>query len=283
MIVTTPPRERLLRIAQQMPASPQVLLQLGQLLLDVNSGLEEIARLLRRDTSLAARIIRISNSPAYGSGANIASIEDAVNRVGFAEVYRLTGFAAVAQITDRDLSFYGVTGPQLRDNTLVVALAIESLARLAGYDYRVAYTTGLMRATGKLVLDRYGKDAMQSGDRFSRSGLGGVLTWEQGFFGCTNVDVAATVLGGWQFPATIVEPVRQQYLTEPPKGANANMAVLLHIANDIANKAGFGLPGESNCWDISAERIQSVGVTEDFIRQSSEDAINAFSSIKGSL
>ena len=102
---------------------------------------------------------------AYGSGGGIASIEEAVNRVGFSEVYRLTGLAAAAQFIDRNLSFYGISAEQLRNNTLVVAFAMDSLAKSAGVDARTGYTAGLMRLVGKLVLDQYAKSS--SGARSS--------------------------------------------------------------------------------------------------------------------
>jgi len=66
----------------------------------------------------------------------------------------LTGFAAVAQISDQRLALYGVSGAQLRENSLLTALMMESLAMPAGVDPRLAYTAGLLRSTGKIALDR---------------------------------------------------------------------------------------------------------------------------------
>ena len=48
--------------------------------------------------------------------------------MGYNEVYRLTGLAAVAQVSDRDLASYGISGPRLRENSLLTALISETLA-----------------------------------------------------------------------------------------------------------------------------------------------------------
>src|ERR1043165_8129522 len=90
--VATPfSREKLLTVARSLPADLSVLSKLGEMLQDVNSDLDAIAGLLRRDVALAARIVRISNSPMFGGGGQVASIEDAVNRVGFSEILKLVG------------------------------------------------------------------------------------------------------------------------------------------------------------------------------------------------
>jgi HD-like signal output (HDOD) protein len=283
MTVVKPSPLKLQQIAQQLPASPQVLAQLNELLVDVNSGLDEIADLLRRDTALAARIIRISNSVAYGSSGGIASIEEAVNRVGFSEVYRLTGLAAATQMIDRNLSFYGFTATQLRNNTLVVAFAMDSLAKAAGVDARVAYTAGLMRLVGKLILDHYAKSAASLQEHYSRSGLGGLLEWERGLFGCTNAEAGSVVMTGWHFPAAITEPLKQHYYIQPPTGAHSRTACLLNIACGIATELGYGLPGEEKYWELTEAKTNAAGLFDHHVRQSAIDASVGFEAVKTSL
>ncbi|MGC4072528.1 MAG: HDOD domain-containing protein [Nibricoccus sp.] len=277
------PREKLLKIAQQMPASARVLAQLGQLLMDVNSGLEEIARLLKRDTALAARVIRISNSAAYGSGGGIASIEDAVGRVGFAEVYRLTGFASAAQVFDHDLPAYGVTGAILRANTLLTALAIESLAKRSAVDSRAAYTAGLMRSVGKVVLDKLGKQSLGYGQDFIRSGQNSVLEWEQTVFATSNAQAAEVVLTSWNFPATVSIPVREQHLVNKVQDTHLRTATLLNLAGGIAAESGYVLPGEAGFWEVTPDKLRVAGMSASLLKDCAEEAREAFAQIKDSL
>ncbi len=281
MTGTIPTREKLVQIAQQLPASAQVLAQLGELLTDVNSGLEEIAQLLRRDLTLAARIIRISNSVAYGSSGGISSIEDAVNRVGFAEVYRLTGFAAAAQMADSNLRFYGISATQIRDNTLICAIAMEELAKFAGAEGRSTYTAGLMRNTGKLILDRLGKDTLKPMDVFG--GEGSLIAWEKSHFGRHGDEVGAIVLDAWRFPGAITQPVRFHCHLQESDRNNLRIATMLNVAAGIAASAGHGLPGESDVLDLTPEKLRVTGVTEEHIKDAKENSIVAFNQIKAAL
>ena len=272
-----PNREMLLQIAQRLPASPQILQQLNELLTDVNSGLEDIAQLLRRDTGLASRIIRISNSAAFGTGGKVGSIEEAVTRVGYSEIYRLTGLASAAHLAEQNLSYYGITGPQLRDNSLFTAFCAEALATRAGSEPRVAYTTGLLRSTGKIVLNRLSTTGTTP---FVQAGCGNLLAWEQATFGCGNAEVAEMVLLAWRFPATIIQPILHQFDTTLQKGAHALNATLLHLAGGLAHRAGYGLVGEHECWALPAGALQLVNLNPSLVTEATEDAKNAFEAIK---
>ena len=59
MIASSFPRETLLHVVKTMPAAPQILAKLGQLLLDLNSDLDAVTALLRCDAALTTRILRI--------------------------------------------------------------------------------------------------------------------------------------------------------------------------------------------------------------------------------
>jgi HD-like signal output (HDOD) protein len=282
MIGLAPNRDLLLQIAQQLPANPQILLQLSDLLTDVNSGLDDVALFLRRDTSLAARVIRISNSVAFGMAGRVASIEEAVNRVGYAEIYRLVGLATAAQLADHNLLYYGISGVQLRDNTLVTALLAEGLAVRAGLDGRRCYTSALLRSSGKMVLDRLARRSPQA-DYFARSGSPFLLPWERATFGCTNTEVADTVLTAWRFPSAIVHPIRDHYTPEEKGGEHAIASALLYVACGLARDAGHGLPGEFRTWDVTPALLATIGISPSLAQEAVEEAITAFDGIKATL
>ena len=283
MTVTSPKTAELLQLAQQLPASPQILLKLSILIDNLNCSLEDIAKLLRRDATLATRIIRISNSPVYGSEATIASVEEAVGRVGFSEVYRLTGLAAAAQLANENLTFYAHTGLQLRDNTLVTALAVEGLARQLRMDSRNVYATALLRSMGKLVLDRYVKKHVAPSQHYNRSGVPTLITWEENILGCNNASVAALILESWHFPHSITEPIKQHYMTAPLSGEHGQVTLLLNLASGIACDLGYALPGEANYWELTEEKLANAGLKGVDLLAIGEEAEEAFQAMRDSL
>jgi HD-like signal output (HDOD) protein len=181
-------REKLLETARTLPAAPQVLAALGELLEDVNADLSEVASLLKRDAALTARVVRMGNSAVFGSG-RVGSLDEAVNRVGFAEIYRIVGAAATASLADRALAFYGVEAETLRESLLFHAVASEALAQSAGLDVRTAYTAGLLRALGMMVLDRVARERLTAAEAFDPARHTGYVMWEGIAFGLSNAEV----------------------------------------------------------------------------------------------
>lgn len=255
-------REKLLTVARSLPADLSVLAKLGEMLQDVNSELDAIAGLLRRDVALAARIVRISNSPMFGGGGQVASIEDAVNRVGFSEILKLVGTATAARFTERALEHYDVSAQRLRDNMLYVAFAAEALARAAGYDARTAYTVGLLRPLGLMVLDRASRGQVHFTQRFSTSKSPTYSAWEGGLFGIDNCEVAALILDEWRFPKELSSALRTHYLARPGDRDN-QLGCLLNLANGLAQVQDRALVGEVPWWATTPEKLQAAGLVVD--------------------
>ncbi len=256
------PREKLLQVARTLPADLEVLSSLGELLQDPNSDLDQVSDLLRRDVAMAARIVRISNSPLFGGNGGIASVEEAVNRVGFGEILKLVGTATVARFTESSLDHYGIGAHRLRANMLYGALAAEALARRAGVDPRTAYTAGLLRSLGIMVLDRASRGHAAVTEVYTSSIWPSYSAWEGQTFGVDNCEVAALILGEWRFPSDLSEGIRAHYLSRPTDLAQP-LAVLLNLANGLSHRVSRTFAGEACWWEITPAKLEAAGLNED--------------------
>ena len=274
-------RDSIFQIARTLPATPKVLARLGELFHDINVGLDEVADLIKRDVALTARIIRISNSVVYGGSIRIGALEDAVNRVGFSEVYRLVGLITSNLLADRPLVYYGVTAEPLREHMLFTALACEALAEECGIDSRSAYTIGLMRTIGMLVLDRVAERLPQI-PPYDHGRQGGYPVWEGIVFGLSNSEVAALILTDWHFPPEIIGAVREHYLLRPDDYDN-RLACLLNVAGRVVAEAGHTLPGDRRYWELSPRKLEIVGLREDQVHTAGERARTAFERLRYEL
>lgn len=279
MIATPIPRETLLHVVKSLPAAPRIMSQLGHLLLDPNSEMGEITDLLRRDTALTARIIRISNSAFYNAGQPYGTLDEALARVGYMEVYRLTGLAAVSQMSDQELPLYGITGAQLRENSLLTALVMEALADRAQIDPRLAYTAGLLRSVGKIALDRLTRNGAYSGSYAGREN-GRLGDWETQFIGMNNCEAATVILKEWRFPLTTISGIRDHYLTAP--GASP-LAQLLNLAAGAAERGGHGFPGETDYFTGSLAACRDLSLDEEQVDDSLRQALEMFGPLRDAV
>lgn len=255
-------REKLVQAARSLPADLHVLSQLGGLLQDPNSDLDGIAALLRRDFALSARIVRVSNSPMFGGAGRVASVEEAVSRVGFGEILKLVGTACVARFSDRGLDCYGIAAHKLQHNLLYGAFACEALARAAGLDARVAYTAGLMRPLGLMVLDRVVRDHLPASQRYGAAQWPTYAAWESEMFGIEHCEIGGLVLEEWQFPVELVAAVRCHGMLRP-SDFEVPLAALLNVANGLAHRVSRSFPGEARWWDITPEKLRAARLSED--------------------
>jgi len=263
---------------KRMPSAPRILASLGRLLLDMTSGIADFTHLLKQDAALTARIIRISNSAIYNLGTPFASLEDALARVGFTEVYRLTGFAAVAQIADQQLPLYGINGTQLRENSLFVALMMEKLASFQSTDARAAYTAGLLRSIGKLALDGLTRDSAYNATYTPQRGP--LANWETGVTGLNNCEAAALVLTEWRFNPDTIGAIEGHYF---PGEKSSTLTHMLNLAAAASERYGLGLPGETVYWQNSLERLGGANVDEAQFETAARRAIELFGAMRAAV
>lgn len=250
--------------ARKLPSAPQVLASLCELLQDVNVDLDRIAMEIRVDSTLAARVIRMSNSAVFGVGQRVGSVDEAVNRVGFSEVVRLVGAATVASLVERSLACYGVTDDRLRESLLLHALAGEALAAYTELDTRAVYSAGLLRGLGMMVLDRAGRARLPAA-AYDASRFSTYTAWERSIFGIDAVEATAMVLDDWRFPSDFVVAIENHRLLTPTS-FKSRFACLINLAGAIVAENGYALPGEETWWTPSARKLAAAGLDEDQFR-----------------
>ncbi len=266
-------------VAARLPTAPRLLVELGQLMHDPNSDATDVVGLLRRDPPLVAQIIRMANSVAYSPGEPIGSLERAIAFVGFAEVHRLVGVVAAAQLAEQRLRLYPFNATHLRQNTLFVAVLMEELAKPAGERPRSCYTVGLLRTIGMMALERI---AAKQADipPFRDSGETGLVTWEKRHWGLSNVEAAERILLHWRLPHETVLAIRHHY---EPAGKHNPIIHLLRLAATAASDRFGGLPGEEGYWQITLENFTKAGITDRDFHVACERAQKKFEQLKSAV
>jgi len=260
-----PKLKEMFKVAGELPVAPQILSELTELLLDIRAETAEVCALLRQDGALASAMLRIANSPFYGSGG-LGSVEEAVARVGFREVHRLVGQAVTGLLADRALPFYRVEPETLREHMVATALIAEFLADRTSFNPRHAYTAGLLRPIGMMVLDRLARTTISSTQIFHVERDRDYTTWENRVIGIRNEAVTAVLMTEWRFSSDVIEAVRGHRGTEAAPLARIESAVL-HLALYVVEELGLGLPGEIARWEVTAGTLELAGLTDDDLKE----------------
>lgn len=222
-----------MRRLTHLPSAPRVLPKLKRLLSDTNSSLHDVVDLIRLDPGIAARVLQVGNSAYFSQGLRCYTVDEAVNRVGYDQVYELVSSAVASEVLVRPLVTYSIAPDELWQSSVACAVAAESLAERIGIERAIAYTVGLLHRVGLVAIDEWLQRAAPA-VRFTKGALPfETMEQERQRLGFHNAEAGAALLRLWDFPAVMSEPVRWQYLPSAT-AAHGQLAALLAVAKWIS-------------------------------------------------
>jgi HD-like signal output (HDOD) protein len=255
--------EQVVRELRHLPSAPKVLPHLKRLLSDGNSSMHEIVRLIRFDPGIAARVLQTANSAYYSKGTRCFTVDEAVHRVGYDQVYDLVAYAVASQVLVRPLQAYGIEPDELWRSSVACALAAEVLAGFTAEDRNIAYTVGLLHSVGLLAIDEWVLHN-HPGVRLASHGFPReACENERALLGFTQAEAGASLLRHWDFPLSMSEPVRWQYFPRSTAG-HQRMACLLHSAKWVRSvvcaPAGQLPPPPPDPWLLQPLRLNLLQI-----------------------
>jgi HD-like signal output (HDOD) protein len=219
-----------------LPAVPQAVLALMDLLRSGRAGVDEIGREIEKDPTLATRVVGMANSPLFLRGRKVASIQDAIRFLGTATLRSLVVAAglqgALSKVPGVDLATFW-------SDATTTAQAARGLARAVNADGEAAYLAGLLHCAGHLILC-HALPTRAAGLKPMRPPLRGLALakLERIRFGLDHAAVGAHWLRQMAMADEVVQAV-SQYLDEDPR-TMPQLARIVLAASTIAEAMDLG-------------------------------------------
>ena len=266
MAETVPPSlDQVCERALRLPCSPAILPRLISVLMSHDSSADDIADIIKVDSSLAAATLRLANSAYFAGGTPAETVAEAVIRLGQRELYRLAALALVSRWEGG--SSRGEPGDFCR-HALCTALAAEVLAETSErVDPQTAYTAGLVCDLGKLAVAHACAPwfPIMRGECARRGG-----TWSQAerdVLGFTHADVGARLLQAWSFPPVLATAAE---FCERPAEAPADALPLLahlHAGKYVATSFGPGVSEDGFLFELNTPFLVEWGFTPELLQE----------------
>lgn len=278
--------ERFVRALTRIPTLPDAVVRLTEVIQDENASAADAAKVVETDPGLAAKLLRLVNSPAHGLVREVRSVTQAVAYLGLGQVWSVCVGAGVMESLG---SFNSETLPftDIWSHSLGVAVISRELSRASGgIDPGHAYLAGLLHDVGKVLLGTYVPSEF---DRCVRAAeMAGSPLWqvEQTYLGFTHSAVAQWLLDSWRLPAPVVQAVALHHapviVGEDGNPVAEPRALLVCLADDIAKVCGLGRSGDPTAFADRSRELASLGLTEaqaeaagQAARRSVDDALTA--------
>jgi diguanylate cyclase (GGDEF)-like protein len=194
-----------------LPTPPPIALDVIQKASQPDCELTDIARIIAQDAGLCARVLRTVNSALFGLQHPIESIDRALSYLGLKSVRSL-----VLSLSLPTLRLPTRGDPRLRDwwtASLAGAIAARELAvRLGRHDAEDDMVSALLSDLGVFVLQQMFPAEFAPVVAASPEVLAErQCELEEEHLGLNHAEVSAFILGRWDLPADITEPIRHHH------------------------------------------------------------------------
>ncbi len=256
---------------RDLPTLPDIIMRLHDELASPTASAGSVAAIIREDPAMAAKTLRVANSPLYALERKVTDIREAVAVLGLKEVYRIVISMTTINLFGRKTSH--IDYRRFWRHSLSVAMATKAVFEFTGKSslgekddtLSDLFIAGLLHDIGVLAMDQYlpGYEEV----------IGAVYSMEDvPFYGVeyeimkiSHGEVGGHLLLLWNMPEHIIAAVAFHHLPEMAP-VQRDFARIIHIADFICNNQSIDNGTGGMPTSFSDEAWNNLGISVDDIR-----------------
>lgn len=219
-----------------MPISECAGAQLRALLAREDASVQDVMRLVRADSGIAAKVLQVANSAFFRLPRRVARIDEAIDHLGLAAIRSLVVSEDVFTEWPADLGVPAIEPELLQANAhrlAAVAGALAGSTPIAGE----AIIAGLLHNIGYRVLLGDSPEPLARAVAAARERAVPLYVAERDALGSSHAEIGAYLLGLWGLPSGVVDAVALQYTADRVGRAQFDTAAVIAIAHLIVQHA----------------------------------------------
>ncbi|MCL1038934.1 HDOD domain-containing protein [Shewanella submarina] len=234
----------LLERIDDLPRLPKAISELLDAVNDESATIKGIAEKVSQDQLVTARVLRMANSAYFGRSREVASLDEAVIRLGMQKLRTLVIASAVVgampEIEGFDIGeFWG--------HTFEVAVHCQAMAKnVDSVEPDAAFTCAILHSIGDMLIAVVAPDkVLEIKDEIAR-GMEKPQA-EERVLGYDSAQLGALLAENWKFPLQLVDGIRFQY--EPKRSRPySSLAGLLHTSEALIAGWDEVCDTDKSCW-----------------------------------
>lgn len=227
-----------------------------QQLLATDFTIDEIISVASQDQVLAAKILRIANSPAYRGSEAVETIKDAVVRLGAQPVANIAMAASQASLHVSDNEVINRTMRKLWQHSHACALGCRWLSLSVGLRRMAdqAYLAGLLHDIGKLYL-------LKAIEKLNKAGVARAALEDSTLrevFKELHVEEGSKLMEHWHMPR-LYRTVVERHHDEECNVENL-VLIIVRLVNSVCRKMRIGLQPDQAQEAVQHKEMSLLGV-----------------------
>ncbi|HHI03702.1 MAG TPA: HDOD domain-containing protein [candidate division Zixibacteria bacterium] len=227
---------------KELSSLPQVLAEVLKISSDDNSSADDLADVIMKDPALAAKLLRVVNSPFCGMAREVTSIKQAVMTLGIRTVTAIALSTSIYDLTNKIDSL--INRKKFWRHSLEVAIASRMIAEKIGYGSpEEAFVAGLLHDIGVLILESSFPEEFKRIWRLVESGEKQELV-EQRTWGTDHAKAGQFLLDQWGIPKKLGEAIgaHHEMIDHGEPASSKKLNLILNLANQISRFRVYSMP-----------------------------------------
>ena len=248
-------------VVKEIPTLPIVYQQLFSKMSNPDVSVPQLAEIVSKDQSLAAKILKLVNSAFYGYKKEITTISRAMVILGFRTVRNaalaISVFDYVSGTTD-DNNF---PVEDFWKHSLCTASAAKVLGKHVGIKQQEeTFVCGLLHDVGKIIMKKYFEEDFSELCNYAVDNNTTFSAAEEALIGVNHCTVAKAVLRSWNFPPNLIEAV-QFHHTLSSGASYPGMVALINVSDHLSYEFEMGAPSSQAQAECDPQALKELGVT----------------------
>lgn len=212
-----------------LPTIPAVATQVLSLLDQPDVEIDQVAELLLTDQVMAARVLKMVNSPLYRPATVITSLKGALVYLGLRHIREFILTCSFIQSFEGKEGVLGVK--PFWEHSFGVGIVARLIAEKVGYhDTEKAYIGGLIHDIGEVFLSYYLRDEFQKVVDTIKENPVQLVAAEERLLGTTHCEVGLCLAREWHFPEDYCEIIACHHAPREAKNA-PRLAAIVNLAD----------------------------------------------------
>lgn len=234
-------KEEILKAIQDVPLLSPSASQLLQVTAREDHDIQDVIDIVKCDSALTARVLKIVNSVAYGLAHQVTTIDRAISYLGDRTIAGIALGDSASALFHKELEGYEGPKSELWNHDLRTAIAAREIARYATQPLNadIAFTAGILHAVGKAVLSDFlsnsANDVLIGIDSHE---VGDYLAGERELVGIDHTEAGYELAKNWELPESLQMAIRYHHSPSEAPTEFQPLVYAVHLACIVAMMCG---------------------------------------------